>query len=352
LAVCVALVLFVSLAFALKKCPQCGTTYPDDDNYCAECRGADGGPVKLAPVPKPQAQPRPQPRPEPEPQTASAPAGMKTLGRNAQGYEEALWLKDSSVMVKVPAGEFWMGSVPGEGDDDERPQHKVFLDEYWLDKHEVTNRQFERFVKATGHRTDAEKEGRGFVYDTDSSKWVNKPGMSWRSYHNHATESHPVVLVLWNDAKAYCDWAGKRLPTEAEWEKAARGTDARKYPWGNETPDAGGFYRANWGEGTDRSVWKRDEYEFTAPVGTYPAGASPYGLLDMAGNVWEWCADWYDKDYYGRSASYNPQGPSTGSFRVLRGGSWGNGAWNLRAAFRLRREPSNRNDGGGFRSAH
>ncbi|MFO7675694.1 MAG: SUMF1/EgtB/PvdO family nonheme iron enzyme [bacterium] len=340
------LVMVVSLALAAKRCPNCGTTYPDEDNYCAECAGEDGKPLRLVPVPRPA--PRPAPAPAPAP---TAPAGMKALGRNAQGYEEALWLKDSSVMVKVPAGEFWMGSVTGEGESDERPQHRVYLDEFWLDKHEVTNRQYERFVKATGYRTDAEKEGTGYVYDTDLSKWLTKSGVSWRTYYGYSTENHPAVLVSWNDARAYCDWAGKRLPTEAEWEKAARGTDARKYPWGNEEPDAGGRYRANWGEGSDRAVWRRDGYEFTAPVGSFSAGASPYGLLDMAGNVWEWCNDWYDSDYYGKGVDRNPQGPATGSPRVYRGGSWLNNAGSLRSAYRGRYEPSFRIIFLGFRCA-
>jgi formylglycine-generating enzyme required for sulfatase activity len=287
--------------------------------------------------------------------TSRSSVSFRPLGRNAQGYEEILWLKDSSVMIRIPAGEFWMGSPKGEGDSDEHPQHKVNLSEYYMDKCEVTNEQFERFVRAQGYVTDAERLGSGYVYDEDSSKWIDKKGVSWRTYYSYATRNHPVVLVSWNDARAYCDWAGKRLPTESEWEKAARGTDARQYPWGNSVP--GSSRNGNFADEAAKREFPNwtivsgydDGYARTAPVGTYPAGASPYGCMDMAGNVWEWCNDWYDSEYYGRSASNNPTGPSSGSYRVCRGGSWCLIAGYLRCAGRDWYGPSGRDSGLGFR---
>jgi len=283
-------------------------------------------------------------------------SGMVLLGKNAQGCEEYLWLKDSSVVVKIPAGEFWMGSPQGEGSDDEHPQHKVNVSGSFIDKYEVTNKQFARFVKANGYRTDAEKgqSGSSYVWIDDSAKWSPRTSVSWRDYYDARSEDHPVVLVSWNDAKAYCDWAGKRLPTEAEWEKAARGSDSRKYPWGDGEPDG---TRCNYADRNLSSVsWadknSDDGYKFTAPVGGYPAGASPYGVMDMAGNVWEWCSDWYSSDFYKPSGNdSDPIGPSSGSSRVFRGGSWISNADRLRCAYRNRDEPAYRNDNLGFRCA-
>jgi formylglycine-generating enzyme required for sulfatase activity len=215
---------------------------------------------------------------------------------------------DGAEMVLIPAGEFLMGSPKGEGDSDEYPQHTVYLDAFYIDKYEVTNAQYKKFMDATGHAAPG--------YWNDNS--FNKP-------------EQPVVGVNWFDAEAYCKWANKRLPTEAEWEKAARGTDARKYPWGNEEPNAGGIWRANYNIGKKGAD---DGFQFTAPVGSFSAGVSPYGIHDMAGNVWEWCADWYDKYYYSGSLKNNPKGPSKGRSRVVRGGSWLDVGYYLRAANR------------------
>jgi len=194
--------------------------------------------------------------------------------------------KDGATMVYVPAGEFLMGSKDGEGQDDERPQHKVFLTGYWIYRTEVTVAQYKKFCQATGR-----------VMATD-------PPWKWQ-------DDHPVVNVFWDDAAAYAQWANAALPTEAQWEKAARGTDSRVYPWGNDWD----------GEKCQNSVGGKNAGK-TAPVGSMPAGASPYGCLDMAGNVWEWCADWYDAGYYKNAPARNPTGPATGTTRVLRGGSW------------------------------
>ncbi len=200
-------------------------------------------------------------------------------------------------LVFVPAGEFSMGS---EESADERPVHRVFLTEYWIDQFPVTNAQFAQFVQATGYQAQGE----------------------WLSAFQPGKERHPVVNVTWDDACAYAKWCGKHLPTEAQWEKAARGTDGRRYPWGN-----------TW-DGNKCNVSGRG----TTPVGTYPEGASPYGCQDMASNVLEWVADWYDPNYYGIGPRENPPGPAVGDRRVARGGSWGlsRGCHSARAASRSR----------------
>ena len=225
--------------------------------------------------------------------------------------------KASTKMILIPAGEFIMGSPEGEGDDDERSQHTVFLDAFYIDKYEVTNAQYKQFINATGHEAP----------DYWNDERFNQP-------------NQPVVDVSWHDAVAYAKWAGKRLPTEAEWEKSARGTDGRKYPWGNKL----GILTCN----SDIDI---DGYQYTAPVGSFPDGASPYGVMDMAGNVWEWCADWYDSAYYSRSPQQNPKGPDSGSTRVLRGGSWNIYPYLtfLCCATRLKESPDIRSNRIGFR---
>ena len=225
--------------------------------------------------------------------------------------------QDGAEMILIPAGEFIMGSPEGEGDNNEQPQHTVFLDAFYIDKYEVTNAQYKQFMDATGHKAPE-------YWDDEK---YNQP-------------NQPVVGVTWHDAVAYAKWAGKRLPTEAEWEKAARGVDGRKYPWGNE-----------WNSSKCNSNVGGDEYKYTAPVGSFPDGASPYGVMDMAGNVWEWCADWYDRNYYSRSPQQNPKGPDSGSRRVLRGGSWGYDTDYLRCASRSGSAPADRSRNGGFRCA-
>lgn len=255
---------------------------------------------------------------------------------------------DGMTLVFVPGGDFTMGSDSSIYAS-ERPVHTVFLDPYWIDQTEVTNAMFETFITQTGYQTDAEKIGSSYVFNPGSRKSMQ--GADWR--HPQGPDSsltnlseHPVVHVSWNDAQAYCEWAGRRLPTEAEWEKAARGTDARVYPWGNQPP-AGNLLNlgdaslaeivdpavvpagVNW---PDRSI--DDGYQFTAPVGSFPAGASPYGALDMAGNVWEWVNDWAGEAYYQSSPSSNPGGPDSGEYRVMRGGSWYDDKDGQRAAYR------------------
>ena len=238
-------------------------------------------------------------------------------------------LKD---MVLIPAGEFLMGSPEGEGAFDEHPQHVVYLDDYYIDKYEVTNEQFNEFVETTGYVTDAERKGYGEVWNPKEYSPLisyNAAGVNWRcpntwrtdtsphpkvwdNYHLANKMNYPVIQTSWNDAQAYVTWAGKRLPTEAEWEKAARETDGRKWPWGN-------VFDLNIGDVTIHTNISGDE---PLPVGRFPTGISPYGVYDLAGNVQEWVADWYAPNYYERSPKNNPKGPETGEFRVIRGGSW------------------------------
>lgn len=229
-------------------------------------------------------------------------------------------------MVLVPAGDFAMGSSNDASDASEGPVHTVCLDAYYVGRHEVSNAQYQAYVQATGRAPS----------EAAPDERLNGP-------------EQPVVGVTWYDARDYCAWAGLRLPTEAEWEKAARGTDGREYPWGNTAPDG---TRANYEDAyTEVTGSAGDGYEFTAPVGNYPAGASPFGALDMAGNVWEWTADWFDSEYYTVSPGRNPKGPSDSSGRVLRGGSWHYDAGFLRASSRFATYPGKAYYTVGFRCA-
>ena len=224
--------------------------------------------------------------------------------------------EDEAPMVLIPAGTFWMGSREGEGYDNERPRHEVDLDAFYIDQYEVTTSSYSQFMTATGQRVP---------------KYWEKSELS-------RDEDKPVVGISWHDAKAYCEWAGKRLPTEAEWEKAARGREGRTYPWGSEPPSS---TLANFDRSKD--TWERELYETRLKtVGTYEKGKTPEAVYDMAGNVWEWVGDWYSKDYYKESPTRNPKGPSSGKEKVVRGGSWGRYPGGLRSAIRDRLAPSKR----------
>lgn len=226
--------------------------------------------------------------------------------------------KDGMELVFVPSGEFEMGS--NEWNEDEKPVHTVYLDAYWIDKYEVTNTQYAIFLNEVGNQMEG---GVTWLDASDEDVRIYQFGGEWLADSKYS--NHPVVEVSWYGASAYCEWAGRRLPTEAEWEKAARGEDGRMYPWGNETDSSLGDYY-----GKARG---------TKPIGSYPAGVSPYGALDMAGNVWEWVFDWYDETYYRNSPYKNPQGPTSESFHVLRGGAWGLGVIYLRSSFRYWHSP-------------
>ncbi len=217
---------------------------------------------------------------------------------------------DGMLQVYVPGGKFQMGGLDGDAQDDEKPAHPVTVGPFWMDKVEVTNAMYQLCVSAGVCNPPSE-------FKSESREmYFGSPDFA----------DYPVVYVDWNDAKTYCEWAGRRLPTEAEWEFAARGNaDYRRYPWGDQSPTNN---LANY----DYTV--RD----TTRVGSYPTGASPFGALDMAGNVWEWVADYYDPGYYAQAGADNPTGPNkagvNGPRVVLRGGSWADGFKDLRVSNR------------------
>jgi formylglycine-generating enzyme required for sulfatase activity len=251
------------------------------------------------------------------------------------------------VMVYVPAGDFVMGSNEYS---DEQPIHTVYLDAFWIDRTEVTNAQYVRFLNALGrHKGACGGQDCINTKSEDDDSHIRYQGGQYVVESGY--EDHPMIEVSWNGAQAYCQWAGARLPTEAEWEKAARGTDGRVYPWDN-TFDGNkvNFCDRNC-EFNLKDTGANDGYTRTAPVGSYPAGASPYGALDLAGNVWEWVADRYDGGYYANSPASNPKGPNSGNFRVLRGGGWGSDWDYVRAASRNVNNPDYTYGNFGFRCA-
>ena len=226
----------------------------------------------------------------------------------------------SGEMVTIPAGPFVRGTE--DGGFDERPQRTIHLDRFLIDRYEVTNHQYQQFVLATGHR---------------------KPGLPSRYAKSGAKVrgiNQPIVYVSWEDADEYCRWKGKRLPTEAEWEKAMRGTDGRLWPWGNtEQPDG-----ANWARVQDGS-------EVSARIGSFQSDKSPYGVMDGAGNVMEWVAAWYDETYYKSSSDQNPTSPEYGTYRVLRGGGYTTSGGDVRITSRSKMMPDFRDETIGFRCA-
>ena len=233
---------------------------------------------------------------------------------------EYLWEKDGATMVYVPPGAFSMGS---EGSaQDEQPVRQVYLDGYYIDKYEVSWARWKRSgLPYSDHLGDRQR--------------MPKPP-DWG-----IVDTQPVLNVTWHDAVAYAGWAGKKLPTEAQWEKAARGTDGRTYPWGNDLPT---FDHALW---RDHPIAK----ESTADVDCCSAGASPYGALNMAGNVYEWCYDVYTKDFYATAPDHNPINEGPGRYRVLRGGAFVLEIEDLRSAYRYRLLPADRTPYIGFRTA-
>ena len=239
------------------------------------------------------------------------------VNKNENNYWEAFYKAYDLTMIYIPPGKFIMGA--DDGDDNEKPSHEVDLDGYWIGKYEITFAQYDFYCEDIG---------------------IKKP-----IDHGWGRENRPVIHVSWNDATAYSDWLSEKtglkfkLPTEAQWEKAARGPGGLIYPWGN----VYNMYNCNSKDG---------ELKKTSPVGTYARGKSPYGCMDMAGNVWEWCAEWYDKDYYKISPAKNRQGPVSGDKpdkRVMRGGSWDRESIELRCAKRGNGNPRSNFDHVGFR---
>jgi formylglycine-generating enzyme required for sulfatase activity len=251
---------------------------------------------------------------------------------------------DGMVMLFVPSGEFLMGAETRQGYDacmencdtdycgcEERwfeaegPPHEVFVSAFWIDQTEITNLMYAKCIKA-GSCELPEYTAEGNVpQNTDY-------------FEDAANADHPIVEVDWFEAQSYCEWAGRRLPTEAEWEKAARGTDALEFPWGNEFDSMLANYcdvncPVEYAE--EYLSEFNDGYSYTSPVGSYPDGKSPYGAFDMAGNVWEWIADWYDEEYYSVSPNENPTGPSSGESKVLRGGNFHHIWWTMRLLLAL-----------------
>jgi formylglycine-generating enzyme required for sulfatase activity len=230
-----------------------------------------------------------------------SPDGLRSLGPNPQRGEEFLREKDGAIVVRIPGGEFTMGSPEGAGDPSEHPQHSVRLKGFLMDKTEVTWGQYRRFV-------------------TESHRPLPKSPI-WGM-----PESLPASELTWEDATSFCTWAGGRLPTEAEWERAARDNDSRQFPWGNNWDP----WRCNTRDGGPHAP---------TPAGANPDCVSPEGVLDLTGSVAEWCSDWYEAGYYARSPVENPTGPAAGNTRVSRGGTWMSPSYSTRGASREGIEP-------------
>ena len=259
-------------------------------------------------------------------------------------------VNDYALMIMIPEGTFRMGSTFAEITEtfeeckqydntcglwwfeDEYPDNLIYLETYWIDLFEVTNEKYLEFVEQTGHRP---------ALDASCETPNCKKGNLWdgNSFPKRV-RNQPVTQVNWYDADAYCKWRGKRLPTEAEWEKAARGPVGNKYPWGNSSPKGRATYQRKW----------RGVYTMT-DVGSYSTGVSVYGVFDMSGNVWEWVSDWYSRKHYSYIAKENPQGPAEGEFKVVRGGSWVNYPDTLRSAGRRWSRPEVLFNDTGFRCA-
>lgn len=263
---------------------------------------------------------------------------MPPTATSTSGVGVTMIGKNGETLVYVPEGEFTMGSETG--DLDEKPVHSVYLDAFWIDQTEVTNKQYQACVDA------------GVCEPPSSIESATHPNY----YGNPEFDDYPVIYVNWDKANRYCeDWAGGDLPTEAQWEKAASWNDLTQekyvYPWGNDFDGSlGNFCDVNCAMDKLADKNSNDGYADTAPVGNYSNGVSPYGVYDMAGNVWEWVNDWYGENYYYERTPSNPLGPDSGQKRIIRGGSWVNNSDGVRSTGRFRSLPDG-SDGVGFRCA-
>ena len=270
------------------------------------------------------------------PQQPTLPSGLPTptaFPPPAATFTGDTWLHpiDEMTLVFVPEGLFVMGSTPDSpgADETEKPHRTVHLDAFWIDRTEVTNGMYALCVLEGGCSPPS------LTYTLTRQAY----------YDDLSFAEYPVVNVTWSQATDYCNWAGRRLPTEAEWEKAARGTDGRLYPWGNDAPTCDLLRFGNPGPGLTSCE------EDTARVGSFAQGASPYGVMDLSGNVWEWTADWYAPDTYQSDSFENPLGPPSGETKVLRGGAFNDGPATVRATNRHHTAPNNPSYFIGFRCA-
>jgi len=273
----------------------------------------------------------------------------KCYAEMPDGLPESIRGRDGVEMALVPAGDFLMGSNGDNYPEGERPRHKVFLSAYYMDRYEVTNELFARFLNSVVGPKDTETRKKWVVIrnDLDDPAKVTwfpaEIGYERGKYFSYpGYEKHPVLTVSWYAANEYCKWAGKRLPTEAEWEKAARGVlEGKDYPWGNQMPtfESGPVFARRW---TDNSLSSPAQ-----EVKKYPANG--FGIYGMAGNALEWCSDWYKPGYYRESPGKNPQGPDIGQKKVKRGGGWASPAVDIRAAARWSDLPSSNSTSAGFR---
>lgn len=288
------------------RCGPAGRGHPAADGSRCECNG----PLFVEQVAGGMHRCVPAPRPRPTARRAACPAGM----------------------VPIPGGEFWMGSADGVGLDDERPRHRVQLSPYCIDRTEVTVAAYRACVDNGACPAATTDNYYTNEVQDEASRRTRSVLNEFCNWNRSNAANHPINCITWAHADAYCRFRGGRLPTEAEWEFAARGTDERRYPWGGAAPDARRLnvcgaecarYAREHGINHDQLHAGEDGWVGTAPVGSFPQGASPYGALDLAGNVSEWVADWWSASYPSSAGTVrDPSGPDTGDHRVGRGSSW------------------------------